>query len=96
LLWSDPIEAESANICETPEDWAEWYALEYENNEARGCGYVTGYTAVDKFLKDNQLSCVLRAHEVQKHGYREHFFHRESHGVNTPLMITVFSCPNCE
>jgi hypothetical protein len=32
-----------------------------------------GYKAVAKFLRDNKLIYMLRAHEVQEEGFRSHF-----------------------
>lgn len=50
--------------------------------------------SVKDFLTDNEMVCVIRAHEVQKEGWKEQrFFHAE---LPVPMVITVFSAPNCE
>ena len=49
----------------------EWYAVDYEPNPNRGCGYIFGYKAVDKFLRTNGLQALIRAHEVQQEGTRQ-------------------------
>lgn len=32
-----------------------------------------GYHAVQRFLRDNRLMYMVRAHEVQEEGFRSHF-----------------------
>jgi len=53
ILWSDPVDTEdgaSLNL--------------YKANDIRGCSYFFNSEAVIKFLKDNQLLSVIRAHEA--------------------------------
>jgi len=63
ILWSDPLEDETGNGLD-PDTMQEWYAVEYEPNPTRGCGYVFGYKATIDFLERNQLTSVIR------YGYR--------------------------
>jgi len=92
LLWSDPLEDSTANNLQ-PEEMEEWYAVEFFENENRGAGYIFGYTAVMDFLKENNLSTIIRAHDVQRTGYTEHFMHCKENRI-LPLIITLFSAPN--
>eukprot|EP00007_Cunea_sp_BSH-02190019_P007459 CAMPEP_0174231216 /NCGR_PEP_ID=MMETSP0417-20130205/1788_1 /TAXON_ID=242541 /ORGANISM="Mayorella sp, Strain BSH-02190019" /LENGTH=594 /DNA_ID=CAMNT_0015309055 /DNA_START=12 /DNA_END=1796 /DNA_ORIENTATION=- len=93
LLWSDPLGEDTAqDVLHDPEIMEEWYAVDFEPNPDRGCGQVFGYSALKRFLDQNNLLCVIRGHEIQKTGYYEHHFHRKD--TEHPLLITVFSCPN--
>ncbi len=47
--------------------------------------------AVKKFLKDNKLTSIIRAHEAQIDGYKMHMTNKTS-GI--PRVITIFSAPN--
>ncbi|KAL0895199.1 hypothetical protein ABMA27_013640 [Loxostege sticticalis] len=66
LLWNDPIK---------PNKMTATLALELAANEGfaanskRGTGHVFDQTALDRFLLANQLSHVLRAHELQQAGF---------------------------
>ncbi|KAG5187601.1 Metallo-dependent phosphatase-like protein [Tribonema minus] len=80
ILWSDPLNEDEA------------YKLtdqEYKEVCVRGCSYMFGYRAVARFLRDNALIFMLRAHEVQEEGFRSHFA-AHLH----PTVLTVFSAPN--
>ncbi|KAL4466328.1 hypothetical protein ABPG72_020177 [Tetrahymena utriculariae] len=79
LLWSDPVDNDDG-LCETP----------YRVNDVRGCSYFYGNDAVRKFLDDNQLISVIRAHEAQIDGYKMHRWN----GSEFPVVITIFSAPN--
>lgn len=65
LLWSDPIEEETA-LGLTEDEFLDWFELDFIPNPTRGCGYVFGYAAIANFLANNNLLTVIRAHEVQK------------------------------
>lgn len=91
LLWSDPIEEDSAEGL-GEEEMERWYNIRYMENPTRGCGYVFGFSAVAEFLDRNDLLSVVRAHEVQDEGFRLHHFLRPDRPH--PLVITVFSAPN--
>jgi len=45
--------------------------------------------ALSIFMKANQLSALIRAHEVQQAGYKVHFVN-----ADVPPVVTVFSAPN--
>ena len=80
LLWADPVNLE---VAVTTEDFV--------NNEIRGCSYNFGVQAVNKFLLNNKLLSIIRAHEAQLDGYKMHKWN----GSNSfPVVITVFSAPN--
>ncbi|CAG9309954.1 unnamed protein product [Blepharisma stoltei] len=80
ILWSDPIDHDQG-VC--PEIYA--------GNGVRGCAYYFGITALNSFLQKSRLIAVLRAHEVQKEGFKMHRWH----GANEfPSVITIFSAPN--
>lgn len=91
LLWSDPIEEETADDLEEDE-MQDWYNVEYVENPHRGCGYIFGYKAAVDFLENNHLTALVRAHEVQREGYFNHYFRMDLEGI--PPVITVFSAPN--
>lgn len=79
LLWSDPVE-------DTPEQ-----AVDFEPNTVRGCSYYFGYTAVARFLENNNLLSIIRAHEAQEDGYK---MYRKRKNTDFPTVITIFSAPN--
>lgn len=79
MLWSDPVDNEDG-ICENI----------YRANDVRGCSYFYGNDAVRKFLDDNSLISVIRAHEAQIDGYKMHRWN----GGEFPVVITIFSAPN--
>ena len=59
LLWSDPMDESTADYLDD-DALEEWYAIEYTDNPARGCGWVFGGQAIDDFLMDNDLLTVVR------------------------------------
>eukprot|EP01122_Echinamoeba_exundans_P008298 TRINITY_DN2731_c0_g2_i3.p1 TRINITY_DN2731_c0_g2~~TRINITY_DN2731_c0_g2_i3.p1 ORF type:complete len:358 (+),score=51.67 TRINITY_DN2731_c0_g2_i3:98-1171(+) len=91
LVWGDPLE-DDTGVGLSESDMQEWYDVEYVENPTRGCGYVYGHKAVTTFLNNNNLKCIIRAHDVQKQGYLEHMMHRKD--SDHPLIITLFSAPN--
>nr|XP_049708096.1 uncharacterized protein LOC110382239 [Helicoverpa armigera] len=66
LLWNDPIK---------PNKMTTTLQLELASNEGfaantkRGTGHVFDQTALDRFLLANQLSHVVRAHELHQNGF---------------------------
>ncbi|XBW37082.1 hypothetical protein QEN19_002659 [Hanseniaspora menglaensis] len=81
LLWSDPLD-----------DYDTYEDDElFIDNHQRGCSYMYTFTAVENFLINNNILCVIRAHEAQDLGYR---MYRNSSSINFPSLITVFSAPN--
>jgi len=63
----------------------------YKDNEVRGCSYVFGAKAVNKFMDKNSLLSLIRAHEAQIEGYKMHKWNGEQ---DFPAVITIFSAPN--
>lgn len=51
----------------------EFLRVEFRPNYERGCSYYFGYRAVRRFLDENGLLCLVRAHQVQEEGFRRHF-----------------------
>jgi len=84
LLWSDPTEDFGPNLSDNG----------YEYNKIRGCSFSYSYEAVCDFLEDNNLLSMIRAHEVQDHGFA---MLRKVEKTGFPSVITLFSAPNyCE
>lgn len=79
LLWADPVDSQDGRLTEV-----------YKSNETRGCSYFFGGEATRKFLNNNDLVSVIRAHEAQKDGYKMQFWN----GPDFPSIITIFSAPN--
>ena len=57
ILWADPVDNEEG-ICENT----------FRMNDVRGCSYFYGNEAVNKFLEQNNLISLIRAHEAQIDG----------------------------
>jgi diadenosine tetraphosphatase ApaH/serine/threonine PP2A family protein phosphatase len=93
LTWSDPLEDETGEGL-SAEDTQEWFDVKYVENPTRGCGYVFGYSATREFLEINSLATIVRAHDVQKDGYRLHRFCKTERDRSVPMVVTVFSAPN--
>lgn len=77
ILWSDP-DRESFTS-----------GFGWRTNYKRNCSYMYNFGNVKKFLDANGLVTILRAHEVQEHGY-ELFEKHNDH----PSVVTIFSAPN--
>jgi len=80
LLWSDPLE-----------DFTSVTDNDFEYNKTRGCSFCYSYEAVCNFLTDNNLLSMIRAHEVQDHGYA---MLKKVEKTGFPSVITLFSAPN--
>eukprot|EP00760_Papus_ankaliazontas_P030040 PhM_4_TR4583/c0_g1_i1/m.99029/K04348/PPP3C, CNA; serine/threonine-protein phosphatase 2B catalytic subunit len=83
LLWSDPME-EDDELNQTTD-------IVYAPNELRGCSYVFNHSAVCQFLSQNNLLCVIRAHEAQDEGYR---LYKKHNVTGFPSILCIFSAPN--
>lgn len=76
----------------------------FRYNEVRGCSYYFGFDAAKRFLDDNNLLAIVRAHEAQIDGFLMQFnlfnnnFSYKMHKWNAkesfPVVITIFSAPN--
>ncbi|KAI9989172.1 hypothetical protein PInf_019311 [Phytophthora infestans] len=87
LLWSDPAKGEAQE-----QEWAP--------NGMRGCSFTFNERACREFLKRNNLLAIVRAHELEEDGYKEHFRHEgdrteedEDGKLALPAVVTVFSAP---
>ena len=79
MLWSDPVDkADGAQDGD------------FVSNAQRGCSFVYGATALNKFLQRNSLLSLIRGHEVQLEGFKMHNWKNK----NFPQVITIFSAAN--
>ena len=90
ILWSDPLD-------EPPEDELDsetaegWLNIDFMDNQSRMTSYLYGAKGLMPFLDNNNLTCIVRAHQVMEEGYKLHYFLQD---VDVPPCITVFSAPN--
>lgn len=77
IVWSDPHEFYDLGL-----------GRSWEVNEKRKCSYKYNYEDVIKFLDANSLSMIIRAHEVQEHGYNLMKLYKGHNSV-----VTLFSAP---
>ena len=99
LMWADPMRPEEDM---DDNEFEEWKALRFEYNRARGISFSFGYGLVGQFLEENEITSIVRAHEVQKEGYEELWYGFKKgdkddieKGIRRfPPVITVFSAPN--
>eukprot|EP01041_Mallomonas_annulata_P007631 gene7631-15618_t len=97
LLWSDPLADETSSKSE--DDLNLLLNISWEKNPTRGCSVCFGFKAIRDFLDkvlvlQNSLLCLVRAHEVQEEGYRDHFSRQQQqynimHG-NTEEVLNEF------
>ncbi len=94
LLWADPVDDEKQGSDEYDEDGDDedmerttWFSY----NETRQCSYIFGIDAVTTFLKKNNLTAIIRAHEAQFDGYKMQMINEQT---QIPRVITIFSAPN--
>jgi serine/threonine-protein phosphatase 2B catalytic subunit len=64
LLWSDPIDDEIAD------------QYDFMENPERQCSIKYGLAPTKKLLDDNDLTLVIRAHQVQVQGYKIHYWEK--------------------
>jgi serine/threonine-protein phosphatase 2B catalytic subunit len=60
-------------------------------NKTRNCSFFFNYKACEKFLIENRLLAIIRAHEVVPNGL---LFFDQGSVSNFPVLISVFSAPN--
>ena len=102
LLWSDPMEPgpDGSYADEYYMDnqagalLALWFFFPVSDpvcvvvQKGRGCGQLFGPQAVEDFVADNSLVCIVRAHEVMREGFREYRFKQP---VSKLLFCVCFS-----
>ncbi|KAK2195117.1 bifunctional Serine-threonine-specific protein phosphatase-bis(5-nucleosyl)-tetraphosphatase/Metallo-dependent phosphatase-like/Calcineurin-like phosphoesterase domain [Babesia duncani] len=96
ILWADPYtDTNESNPCGTINRLKLFKSTEkvtkYAPNKLRCCSWTFGIDATRKFLKENGLLCIIRAHEAQFEGYKMHYNDLET---GFPKVITIFSAPN--
>eukprot|EP01100_Stratorugosa_tubuloviscum_P012757 TRINITY_DN615_c0_g2_i1.p1 TRINITY_DN615_c0_g2~~TRINITY_DN615_c0_g2_i1.p1 ORF type:complete len:714 (-),score=361.37 TRINITY_DN615_c0_g2_i1:123-2264(-) len=91
LMWADPAD-ERATAGYPQAKLEQWRQQTFFNNKARGISYHFFYKAAIEFLQANNLSMIVRGHEVQRYGFEEHKF--KLNKLELPLVITIFSAPN--
>merc|ERR1712228_928097 len=91
LLWADPVDEEKAQNEDYEEDEEQEPTTWFSYNETRQCSYVFGIDAVRTFLKKNNLTAVIRAHEAQFDGDKMQMINEQT---QIPRVITIFSAPN--
>ena len=69
------------------------------HNSARGCSFNYSQLAVKKFLEENNLLCLIRAHQVQREGIHLYSsfnsdFQNKYKDAEFPSIISIFSAPN--
>ena len=92
LVWSDPVDdynpLDNSFIGMTNDQWD---AIEFLPNAIRHSSVQYGMKAVAQFCDDNDLCCVIRGHQVQQEGYKEHFVTEED---PIAMVLTIFSAPD--
>jgi len=91
LLWADPVDEEKADDGDFDDEEANELTTWFSYNETRQCSYVFGIDAVRTFLRKNNLTAVIRAHEAQFDGYKMQMVNEQT---QIPRVITIFSAPN--
>jgi len=81
MLWSDP-----SNVFGN-EGTEELFIA----NKVRGCSFLYTFKACCKFIRENNLLSIIRAHEAQEEGYR---MYKKNPANGFPSLITLFSAPN--
>ena len=84
ILWADPTDGYDNEKMEQRSEM-------FVHNGPRGCSYNVSYKAICKFLDDNDLLCVIRAHQVQSAGCKMYKKHEKT---LFPTLVTIFSAPN--
>ncbi|KAH3660376.1 hypothetical protein OGAPHI_006962 [Ogataea philodendri] len=86
IMWADPSpDYDSEEFSKND------YDSYFRDNYERHCSYYYSYNAVCRFLENNSLLSVIRAHQAQDSGYR---MYRKNDSTGFPSVITLFSAPN--
>jgi len=92
LVWSDPVDdynpLDDAFAGMTNDQWD---GIEFLPNTIRHSSVQYGMKAVASFCDDNDLCCIIRGHQVQQEGYKEHFVTEED---PIAMVLTIFSAPD--
>ncbi|CAF0750220.1 unnamed protein product [Adineta ricciae] len=80
LMWSDPHP-----------QFANRQTLPWVFNKQRNCSFCFNYSVCERFLIENRILAVIRAHEVVPTGLK--FFEKGSLS-QFPVLISLFSAPN--
>lgn len=88
MVWSDPA-PKPADVSQ--EDYLE---MRWNANEERKISWTYGWGVLESFLAENQFQCVIRAHQVKKDGFEEHWFGCTKETRTYPPLVTIFSAPN--
>jgi len=65
--------------------WSDPEEIDNWQDNPRGAGMIFGEKQVDKFLKDNNMEFIVRAHQLIMEGHKSHFDGK---------VITIWSAPN--
>merc|ERR1719183_2147687 len=87
LIWSDPLEQQEGQEKQKGKKGTPAFVA----NEVRGCSYFYSFDGAPKFLQQNSLLSIIRAHEAQLEGYK---MHKTNPATGLPSVITIFSAPN--
>ncbi|BFU24633.1 Ser Thr protein phosphatase putative [Entamoeba histolytica] len=90
ILWADPLDEPPEEDLDS-ESAENWLDIDFIENTSRMTSFLFGAKSLIPFLETNNLTCVVRAHQVMEEGYKLHYFLQD---VDVPPCITVFSAPN--
>ena len=91
ILWSDPLEEPQHPETMEKKRLDAWLATDFADNHLRQTSVLYGPRGLTEFLNQNDLICVVRAHQVMQDGFKLHYFLQNA---DMPPCITVFSAPN--
>ncbi|ODV84328.1 hypothetical protein CANARDRAFT_8682 [[Candida] arabinofermentans NRRL YB-2248] len=86
IMWADPSPDYDTEEFDTDEP-----STYFRDNYERHCSYYFSHKAACRFLENNNLLSIIRAHQAQDAGYR---MYRKNDSTGFPSVITLFSAPN--